>query len=68
YLRDYPPLRFFGLHDSNDTERNKAKIKILEDMNKLMIKYHKEPIISNPTDINQSALEFKNHIIMKVGE
>ncbi|MCD8028841.1 MAG: hypothetical protein LUF02_09355 [Erysipelotrichaceae bacterium] len=64
-LRDYPPLRFFGLQDDLDNKRNNVKTQILEDMNNLMIKYHKAPIISIPTDINQSALEFKNLIIMK---
>ncbi|MCD7840677.1 MAG: hypothetical protein LUG46_08645 [Erysipelotrichaceae bacterium] len=64
-LRDYPPLRFFGLQNDNDIERNNVKIQILEDMNNFMIKYHKEPIISHPSDINQSALEFKNLIITK---
>ncbi len=67
-LRDYPPLRFFGLQDDLDNKRNNAKTQILEDMNNLMIKYHKDPIISNPTDINQSAIEYKNLIIMKQGE
>ncbi|MCD7893824.1 MAG: hypothetical protein LUG60_09005 [Erysipelotrichaceae bacterium] len=67
-LKDYPPLRFLGLQNDQNIEWNNDVIKILQDMNNLMIKYHKDPLISNPSDINQSAIEFKNLTIMKTGD
>ncbi|MCD7949554.1 MAG: hypothetical protein LUG12_04755 [Erysipelotrichaceae bacterium] len=64
--KDYPPLRFFGLQDDSDNKRNSTKTKILNDMNNLMMKYYKDPIISNPSDINQSALEYKDLITRRI--